>query len=186
MKIHDLKKWSPVAIGELLEYARGDAASKYEFAFIANGPIEVWVTTVDGNKLLGWYPNGSGEVSFTASGPVALNFIASDGDADTAVFVRTPQTQQAMRKQGQEVYTSLEPMRATTDFDRLMHLFTQNSRRMQDQLDQQTERLERRERRLDRRAKRREASEPEVIEGAQNPSPETPQPETPQGDGGSE
>lgn len=181
MKIHDLKKWSQVAVGELLEYSRGDGASKYEFSFIANGPIEVWVTTSDGNKLLGWYSNGSGDVAFTASGPIALNFIPSDGDPDTAVFVRTPQTQQAMRKQGQEVYTSLEPMRATTDFDRLMHLFTQNSRRMQEQLDQQTERLERRERRLERRAKRREAAEPDVIEEADNPAPEAAQ-----GDGGGE
>jgi hypothetical protein len=113
---------------------------------------------------------GLQEVRFTAPRTVHLQFAAPQGES---VTFRTHVPTLTRPSLDTPVYTTVEPRnRRNSDYDRMMHLMTQNHNRMMAELEAERAQVReerRKERRKERREERREELEPGVVE----PEPET-------------
>ena len=126
--VGELTRWQPIAPGqfafEFIKETRNVKAS-----FKSNGIVELWATD----------PEESGEKNATllcvADGEFTLDVILPSGsqllvkaEKDTAIFMQMHAKQKVPQRTSDEIFTDLNPRKAPSDFERMMHIVQQNER----------------------------------------------------------
>lgn len=126
--LNDVKKWVPLAVGEILEAPCPYATRKVHLRFNVDRPVAVYISDDEAMqiKTLAAYESGMFDVRATIS---ATAYFVVEADPDADVFVQEQVGNQVIPRGNAPSYTTLEPRRRNSEFDRMMHMVRLNEKR---------------------------------------------------------
>lgn len=136
----NLDQWEQVAPGDLIDFAVPEQGFRaVRFDVITDAHVSVRVITPDS-----WWLAATGIGKMSVRFGMDRNFAVSvEGDADTAIFVRTGREVQIIPESVNPTHTTVEPRgsQVSADLKRMMHMVRLNQRHREDMLKAEIARL---------------------------------------------